>query len=470
MRKRLLCFLLAALMCMSLLPVLGSNAYAAQSQQQQMINAALAHVGDTAENFPEVKFDWCVYFTTYCANEIGIAGTASAPRSKIFPPLSEWKANDWAATGVTYQANWFSKYSHGKVYYFKDSKFIDKNVNTVKSNASKFEPIPGDLIYIDHPNNNSVFDHVAIVYDYDEVNRVIYYVGGNQTSHDWRYSDVSLREVSLSSSEIAGFLRPNYTTVYQKPTMLGSAAGCAYGDACPSKSFADVTAASWFHQSLDYCVEHNLFKGTSDTMFSPNATMTRGMMIMVLYRLDGCPDTSELINPFKDVSDSTWCADAIKWAYDTGVTEGYKDNTFGTDIKITRAQAAKMLYCFALYKGLDCSKTKDFAGYADANQVGDWAVPAMKWSLGNGIIQGVSATKLDPNGNATRAQLATILARYAQYYDIFSVVEDEPEPEPAIEPTESPEPSEEVLTAAVLPETEISETEEIPAEAQMNID
>lgn len=459
MKKRLLCLILAVVMCFTLLPVLGSEAHAVESQQRQLAEAALAHVGDTANDFPNVKFDWCVYFTTCCANEIGIAGTASSPRSKIFPPVTDWKENDWAATGVTYQANWFTKYSHGKLYYFKDSKFIDKNINAFKTNATYFEPIPGDLIYIDHPQNNSIYDHVAIVYDYDEANRVVYYVGGNQGNNDWKYSSVSCREINLGSSEIAGFLRPNYTTSYINPAnSTVGISNCTYGAGCPSRSFTDVTEASWFHNSLDYCVDHNLFKGTSNTLFSPNATMTRGMMITVLYRLDGCPDITGLANPFSDVSNGTWCVDAIKWAYAAGVTEGYANNTFGTDIKITRAQAAKMLYCFALYKGLDCSKIGDYSGYSDANQVGEWAAPAMKWSIGNGIILGVSASRLNPNGNATRAQLATILARYAQYYDIFSAAEEEPVPSATPEPTESVE-SVMLYAMAALPTAEKAEAE-----------
>ena len=445
MKKRILCILLAAVMSFALFPALGMDANAASSQQQQIINAAISHIGDTASAFPDVNFDWCVYFTNYCASEAGLASPASSPRSKIFPPITEFKANDWAATGVTYQANWFSKYSHGKVYYFKDSDLIDKNKNTIKTDAAHFEPIPGDLIYIDHTEYAGVYNHVALVYDYDEANRLIYYIGGNQGNGNWKYSNVSCREIELDSIEVAGFLRPNYTTKYEKPPVLmGSApeegAGCRYDrNTCPSRNFKDVTTASWYHQSLDYCVAHNLFKGTSADGFTPNATMTRGMMIMVLYRLDGSPDASGLNNPFKDVDSKTWCVDAIKWAYDTGVTEGFKDNTFGTDIKITRAQAAKMLFCFALYKNLDCSKIKSYKSYADADQVGDWAADAMQWSLGNGIIQGVSETRLNPNGNATRAQLAAILARYAQYYDIFG--ESAPEPTDTPEPTVTPEPT-----------------------------
>lgn len=476
MKKKLVSLFLVLLMCLSLIPVLGTEASAEGSQQQAMIDAAKLHIGNTAENFPAVKFDWCVYFINYCANEVGLASPESSPKSKLFPPITNWKDNDWAATGVTYQANWFTKYGHGKLYYFKDSSLIEKNKNTIKTGPESFTPIPGDLIYIHHPQSNSVYNHVALVYDYDEVNRIIYYIGGNQGSYDWRYSDVSCREISLDPvkpsankkdteekdpDEIAGFLRPNYTTKYERPQGqlgMGPATGtvCTYSKNCPSAAFKDVMPNVWYHQSLDYCVVNNLFKGTSDTTFSPNATMTRGMMITVLYRLDGSPDVSKLDNPFKDVNDKTWCIDAIKWAYDTGVTEGYADKTFGTDIKITRAQAAKMLYCFALYKNLDCSKTKDYKNFADAKDVGSWADPAIKWALGNGIIQGVTETKLNPNGSATRAQLAAILARYAQNFDIFNI-EEKPEITPMPSATPEPtatQPPEDTTEATQQPESE----------------
>ena len=429
MKRKLISLLLAAVMLLTLAPM----ASAEDSQQDSMINTALAYEGATCEAFPDVDFDWCVYFLTYVANELGLGGTASEPESALFPPIAKntWQKCNWAATGVTYQINWFTKNNHGTLHYFGLSRGIEQNANTVREDRYEFVPQPGDLVYFNTPEHG-IYCHVALVTDFDPGNGNVFYIGGNQEDMNFRKSRVSCRSDNLYTEKICGFLRPNYDTEYEYPQ-------CVMMHLCPSAQFVDVTTKRWFHEELDFVINRGLFKGTTDVTFSPYATMTRGMMVTVLYRLDGSPDVSEVENPFSDVSESTWCADAIKWAYSTGVSEGYPDGTFGTNIEITRAQAAKMLYGYAVYKGLDTSAYADFDSFADVSQLGEWAYESMHWALGSGLIKGTSDTTMTPNGNATRCQLAVIFARYIQYYDIPESTPDEPEAPEAPEEPEEPD-------------------------------
>lgn len=457
MKKRIISALLIAALIITIAPVLSFSASA--SQQDDMVSAALAHVGKNYSFLPNCTFDWCAYFTTYVADEIGICGTADNPTGSIFPPAASdtHKKLGWIATSVTRQIGWFTSNGHGTLYYFTLAANMSTNSSTVKADRKTFTPLPGDLIYLNTTKNRNCYSHVAIVYDYDPGNGRVYYVGGNQGNRNWAYSKVSCREISMDSENLLAFLRPNYHTEYSYPP-------CKMADNCPSAAFVDVNTARWYHDSLDFAVEQGLIRGTDSTHFSPYRTMTRGMMITVLYRLAGSPDASNLKNPFKDINDKTWCADAVKWAYANKVAEGYENGRFGSELEISRAQAAKMLYGYAKLNGLDCSKYRSFDGFEDAKDVGAWAADSMHWALGTGIIKGNSATTINPDGRATRCQLAAIFARYMQYYGLNTHEEapeetEAPQPTPVLAPI--PEPSE----APVSAETEaIVNSAELPVE------
>jgi len=411
MKKKLISLLLAAALMLTLVPTV----FAEESQtsyQQQMMDMAESYIGAKAEVFPDVSFDWCVYFVTYVAHELGLCGTPEEPASAIFPPIekSTWGYCNYAATGISRQIQWFTLNDKGSLYYFDLGKSTAVEKNTVQADRYSFIPQPGDLVYF-NTKEGGTFCHVAIVTDYDPGNGNVFYIGGNQDDRSWSKSHVSQRSDNLYTQKICGFMRPNYGTEYVYPQ-------CSMGEACLSANFTDVTTRRWYHEDLDFVLDRGLFYGTSDTTFSPYKTMTRGMMVSVLYRLDGCPDTSEMELPFTDVTDETWCVDAIKWAKSTGVTDGYPDGTFGTKIEITRAQAAKMLFSYACYKGLDTSAYGEFEGFTDEYMIGEWMYDSLHWALGSGIISGTSATTVTPNGNATRCQLAAIFARYLRYYDI----------------------------------------------------
>ncbi len=179
-----------------------------------------------------------------------------------------------------------------------------------------------------------------------------------------------------------------------------------------ASQFVDVLSTDWFYTAVQYVAENGLMSGVGDNYFAPNGTTTREMLAMVLYNLAGQPEvTAE--NPFSDVAAGQWYTDAIVWAAKTGVVAGYEDGTFGVGDNITREQLAAMLYRYASMNGADVSVGSSLVGFADGNTVSGYAVEAVQWAVGTGILSG-DGTNLMPQSDATRAQVASMLMRYCQ--------------------------------------------------------
>lgn len=182
---------------------------------------------------------------------------------------------------------------------------------------------------------------------------------------------------------------------------------------CPSKPYKDVDPSKWYHEAVDYAIANGLMNGVSSTAFAPDGTLSRAMLVTILYRLEGQPAAAGE-NPFDDVADGTWYTDAVIWANANGIVKGFGDGTFLPDANITREQMAAIIYRYAQFKGYDVSKTTDISGYNDASSVSDWALDAMKWANATGLITGRSAKTLAPEGNTTRAEAAAILMRFIE--------------------------------------------------------
>lgn len=178
--------------------------------------------------------------------------------------------------------------------------------------------------------------------------------------------------------------------------------------------FKDVSADDWFYDPVTYAYEQGVMTGTSADAFSPNTVMTRGMIVSVLYRLEGSPTLADdnLGYPYEDVRGDDWYAMPIYWARENGIVSGYSDTQFGPNDPITREQMAAILYNYSVYKGQDVSACADLSKYSDANQVSSWAETVLSWSNARGLINGMTATTIDPQGQATRAQVAAIFQRY----------------------------------------------------------
>lgn len=182
------------------------------------------------------------------------------------------------------------------------------------------------------------------------------------------------------------------------------------------KYFIDVVPGEWYVSAVQYAVEHSLFNGTGDHTFEPNTAMTRAMLVKVLYNLEGKPDISEYNNPFSDVAEGEWYTGAVKWAAANGVVYGTGDTAFSPNDKITREQLSAILYRYSELKGYDISGTAELNAFPDGDDISSYAKEAISWAVGVGLITGNkigSVVMLDAKGDATRAQVALILKRYA---------------------------------------------------------
>lgn len=177
--------------------------------------------------------------------------------------------------------------------------------------------------------------------------------------------------------------------------------------------FTDVNEGDWFYDKVAYVYHHKLMTGTSETTFEPNATLTRAMMVQILYNKEGRPAATTNGNPYTDVPKDQWYYNAVQWAYENKITSGTSETTFEPNSEVTREQFARFMYNYAGNPAV--SGKLDFV---DADQVSDWAYDAMVWANQNNIILGKKQSDgsvvLDPRGNATRAEAATILMGYCK--------------------------------------------------------
>ena len=189
---------------------------------------------------------------------------------------------------------------------------------------------------------------------------------------------------------------------------------CTGSELCPTHHLSDVLVKAWYHDAVDHVVEHGIMTGTSATTFEPNTTLSRAMVAQILYNLEGQPDISEenLGYPYSDVDAEVWYGDAVYWARLNGVATGYEDNTFRPDKAVTREELAQMLYNYAQYKGITLPALGDLSKFLDGDKVSSWARTAMSWATGLGVINGYEDSTLEPGGDSTRAQAASILMNF----------------------------------------------------------
>ena len=185
-------------------------------------------------------------------------------------------------------------------------------------------------------------------------------------------------------------------------------------DAAWTNPFKDVAASAWYYESVGFAYQNNLMLGKSSTAFVPNGNTTRSMIVSILFRMEGQPATTAAAIAFKDVNKSAWYSDAVAWASANGIVSGYTGNTFAPEGKITREQLAAILYRYAAWKGMDVTRHADLSVYSDSAKVSSWADDALAYANAEGLISGVSSTKMDPSGSASRAQVAAILKRFIE--------------------------------------------------------
>ena len=223
--------------------------------------------------------------------------------------------------------------------------------------------------------------------------------------------DGSQVELTENSDGTWGFTQPGESVT------IAVTFRCTGGELCPSAHLTDVELNAWYHEAVDYVVEHGIMAGVSATAFQPNGSLTRGQVVQILHNLEGKPEeTAEA--PFTDTA-GHWALEAIAWAAQNNVVAGYDDGTFGPEKLVTREEFAQMMYNYAKFKGYDLTAGGDLAQFPDAGAISDWAETALSWANGKGLINGHDNGTIDPQGNTTRAQAASIMKNFD-----LKVVED----------------------------------------------
>lgn len=184
---------------------------------------------------------------------------------------------------------------------------------------------------------------------------------------------------------------------------------CPRDESCPMSGYADLNMGAWYHDGIHYCLDEGLMDGVGTGLFAPNATTSRAMIVTILWRLQGSPEV-EAAEAFDDVAPEAWYASAIAWAVAEGVADGYGGGLFGPNDAITREQLAAMLWRYAGSPGAEGGLSE----FTDGADTSGWAQQAMSWAVARDLITGVDSDRLSPKGQATRAQTATILMRFAQ--------------------------------------------------------
>lgn len=179
------------------------------------------------------------------------------------------------------------------------------------------------------------------------------------------------------------------------------------GEECPSAHFSDLKDGAWYHEAIDFVLREGLMLGTGTNSFAPNTTADRAMVVTTLYRMAGSPET-EGESPYTDAPDGRWYSDALLWAWETGLAEGYGNGLFGPGDSITREQLAVLF--------LRCMGSPDSAqsldGFSDSSEISFWAAEAMSWAVESGLMQGRGNGIIAPKSPATRAELAQLLMNF----------------------------------------------------------
>lgn len=180
------------------------------------------------------------------------------------------------------------------------------------------------------------------------------------------------------------------------------------GDEEWENPYADVSANQWFYAAVQYVSENNLMNGVAENAFGPDIHTTRGMLVTILHRMEGEPQAGE--HSFTDVAEDEYYADAVAWAAENDIVNGYSDTVFAPEKAMSREEMAVVLYRYAQYKGWDVSAQGDLSRYADSESVSAWSAEAMTWAVGAKVMDGMDG-RLAPQGDALRSQTATVLMR-----------------------------------------------------------
>lgn len=318
-------------------------------------------------------------------------------------------------------------------YYWdsNDSYLYPRDSILENTNITKVRVVPGSMATDWYPTQEELADRLGI-----DASQVEFYLGntyqisyeldggtnapGNPTSYRAGEDPVTLQDPTKEGYIFLGWKRNDVAEGYENTTERAydgyfenyTFTACWAADL----PFADVGPDAWFNSYVANVYEKGIMTGLSETSFGAYDNLARAQFALILYRMNDEPAVT-FEQKFHDVPANIWYTDAVLWASDEGVVTGYSNGNFGPGDNINREQMAVMMYRYANSKGYDTSQKADISKFNDASRVSDFAQEAMKWAYGNGIITGkYNETALEPQGNATRAECATIITRFLDQY------------------------------------------------------
>ena len=261
----------------------------------------------------------------------------------------------------------------------------------------------------------SVMHPSAYVYDISKIDK--YVVFGVLSPGKYTYRIAATNADGQYTVEEHEFTVGSEPTSGKYPRITDGSVLCGFGPYCPGAKFTDMPpVGDWAHDGIDYVISRGLFLGTSATEFEPETTMTRAMLVTVLWRLEGCPEAGEeLHGKFSDVEAGVWFDDPVAWAASIGVVKGIDETHFDPYAEVTREEAVTFLQRFTEGKGYDYYNRADLSSYSDVMTLSYWSTDAFSWAVAEGVIFGSgsgASAKLDPGASATRAQVAAMLKRF----------------------------------------------------------
>ena len=237
------------------------------------------------------------------------------------------------------------------------------------------------------------------------------YAGSEPIAKDGVVAVLRLRHNGQPAQVLATETERGGKTMDRVETIRLNRTGCNGSGTCPSAAFTDLNTGAWYHEYTDFVLDEDLMRGMGNGRFAPNATVTRAMAATLLYRLAGEPEVQEAAT-FSDVDGKSWYAKAVAWAEDTGIAKGVDANHFAPNAPATREQLATLLYRYAQYAGLDVSAEGNLGNFSDGGMTSAYAVDAMTWAVGTGLLVGDGTGRLLPKEQGTRAQLAALITRF----------------------------------------------------------
>ena len=193
---------------------------------------------------------------------------------------------------------------------------------------------------------------------------------------------------------------------------------CSGDEFCPTAHLKDNPVGTWYHDAVDFVVHHKIMNGVSSDRFAPDMSVSRSMVVTILYNLEGKPETHAPMT-FRDVAENAWYCEPVRWAAANGIVAGYSADQFGPDDAITREQMAVILNQYARFKGLELAEGADLSRYEDMSQVSTWASEAMAWANAEYLIRGVSDAEIQPQGETVRAQAAIIIQHFCENHNLL---------------------------------------------------